>query len=250
MANGAFMIFGKFMGTGLVVTWFLMGLVYLFLSEKNRTRRILFIYMPVMMLLLFFNPLFNRLFVWAAEEEIYFRLCWLLPVILVIAYSLVRLLEGMKGKKQFGAALLAVALIVVSGKLVYSSPLYSRAENIYHVPDSVVHICDAIEMPGREVMAVFPEEMLLYVRQYSPLVCMPYGREVIMGVYNPLNEEMEREEADLEALAPLAKEALCHYIILPAEKKILGEPGEYDWELFYETDGYVIYRDISFPLTY
>ena len=250
MANSSFLIFGKFMGTGLVVTWFLAGLVYLFLSEKNKTRRILFIYMPVLTLLLFFNPLFNQFFVWATEEEIYFRLCWLLPVILVIAYSLVRLLEGLKGKRQFGVGVLAAALIVISGKLVYGSPLYSRAENIYHVPDSVVHICDAIEMPGREVMAVFPEEMLLYVRQYSPLVCMPYGREVIMGVYNQLNEEMEKDVAEMEALAPLTKEQLCHYIILPAEREILGDPGEYDWELFYETDGYVIYRDTSFPLTY
>ena len=70
MANSSFLIFGKFMGTGLVVTWFLAGLVYLFLSEKNKTRRILFIYMPVLILLLFFNPLFNQFFVWATEEEI------------------------------------------------------------------------------------------------------------------------------------------------------------------------------------
>ena len=43
MANSSFLIFGKFMGTGLVVTWFLAGLVYLFLSEKNKTRRLRFI---------------------------------------------------------------------------------------------------------------------------------------------------------------------------------------------------------------
>ncbi len=71
-----------------------------------------------------------------------------------------------------------------------------------------------------------------------------------MGVYNQLNEEMEKDVAEMEALAPLTKEELCHYIILPAEREILGDPGEYDWELFYETDGYVIYRDTSFPLTY
>ena len=68
-------------------------------------------------------------------------------------------------------------VLMISGKLVYSSPLFSRAENTYHIPQVVVDICDAIEVEGREVMAAFPDEFLLYVRQYSPVICMPYGRE-------------------------------------------------------------------------
>ena len=165
MWTSVIQIFQKYMGTGLTVLWFLAALIYLFLFEKRKDRRILFVYMPVLLLLLYFNPLFAGLFCSLVGSEIYFRMCWLLPVIVVLAYTAVCILEKRKGKGQLLFAVVTVLLIVFSGKSVYENPLYSKAENMYHVPDSVVHLCDAIVVPGREVMAVFPRELLLYVRQ-------------------------------------------------------------------------------------
>ena len=246
--GSAFQTFHNYMGTGLITIWFLLAVLYLFLCEKRKPRRILFVYMPVIVLLLFFNPLFETLFYSLVGEEIYFRLCWLLPIIVVIAYSVVVISEQLKGKTVVGFVVVALALAACSGKLVYSSSLYSRAENIYHVPDSVVHICDGIVVPGREVMAVFPEEMLLYVRQYSPMVCMPYGREVLMGAANELYWAMEADTVDLEVLVPRARRDGCHYVVMRQEQKLVGEPTAYGWELFLETDGYVVYRDTAIPL--
>lgn len=241
--NSTIQTFQNYMGTGLVMIWFLMAMIYLFLCEKRRPRRILFVYTPVIVLLLYFNPLFARMFYGLVGEEIYFRICWLLPIIAVIAYSVVLICERLKGRTAVGFAAAALALAVLSGRLVYSSPLYSRAENLYHVPDSVVRICDAIEVPGREVMAVFPEEMLLYVRQYSSVVCMPYGREVLMDFFDPFYEEMESKTIDLEALMPMAREKLCHYLVFRQEQKFFGQPADYGLEIVLETDGYVVYRD-------
>lgn len=241
--SSAIQTFQNYMGTGLVMIWFLLAVIYLFLCEKRRPRRILFVYTPIIVLLLYFNPVFARVFYGLVGEEIYFRICWILPIIAVIAYSAVLICERLKGKAAVGFAVSALALAVLSGRLVYSSPLYSRAENLYHVPDSVVHICDAIEVPGREVMAVFPKEMLLYVRQYSPVVCMPYGREELMGLYNPFYFAMEAETIDLEALLPMAREKLCHYLVFRQEQKFFRQPADYGLEIVLETDGYVVYRD-------
>lgn len=241
-------IFQRYMGTGLVMIWFVAALIYLLLNEKHKPKRIVLVYMPIIMLALYFNPLFASAFCKIVGSEIYFRICWLMPVIIVIAYSAVCIFSRLTGKKQFLFAVAAMALIALSGKLVYSNSLYSRAENIYHVPDSVVHICDAIVVPGREVMAVFPSELLLYVRQYSPVVCMPYGRDMFMGCYDPFYDAMERDTIDLEELVPLARDKQCHYIILREEKEILGNPREFGWEIFGRTDGYVIYRDTEVPL--
>lgn len=236
------------MGTGLVMIWFVVALIYLFLNEKQKPKRIVLVYMPIIMLVLYFNPLFASLFCKIVGSEIYFRICWLMPVIIVIAYSAVSIFSRLKGKKQFLFAVAAMVVIALSGKLIYSNSLYSRAENIYHVPDSVVHICDSIVVPGREVMAVFPSELLLYVRQYSPVVCMPYGRDALMGYYNEFYDAMERETIDLEEIVPLAREKQCHYIVLREEREILGDPREFGWEIFGRTDGYVIYRDMNVPL--
>lgn len=248
MENYALETFRNYMGKGLVVIWFFLSFLYLFMYEKRKPRRILFVYTPAVTLLLFFNPVFSRLFYVYMGKEIYFRTCWILPVIMEIAYCTVEIAGKLRGKKQVSFAAAAALLIMVSGKLVYSSPLYSRAENIYHMPDSVVHICDAIRVPGREVMAVFPEEMLLYVRQYSPYVCMPYGREVIMGVYNEFHQLMEADVAALDAIVPLARQEGCHYIILREETEIEGIPADYDWTVFAETDGYTVYRDNAVEL--
>lgn len=242
--------FQKYMGTGLIVIWFLAALIYLFLNEKRRDRRILFVYLPVIVLVLFFNPLFMRIVFAAVGEEIYFRVCWVLPVIVVIAYAAVNIWGRLSGTRQLLFAAAAAALIIVSGKPVYENPLYSRAENLYHVPESVVHLCDAIQVPGREVMAVFPQELLLYVRQYAPRVCMPYGRTDYGVGENEFYCAMECDPVDLEELTRYVDEWGCHYIILDEMQEILQEPQEYDWELFGQMDGYVIYRNTKIPLTF
>lgn len=241
-------IFRNYMGTGLIVIWFLIAIVYLFFSEHRKARRILFLYTPIIVLLLFLNPLFYTLFDILVGQEGYFRIGWLMPVAIVIAYAVVLVCGELKGKKALCFAVTSVLLIMVSGKLVYSSPLYGRAENIYHVPDSVVHICDAIMVPGREVMAVFPDEMLLYVRQYTPFVCMPYGREVIMGEESELHELMKGKVIDLEAVLPFIREMHCHFCILRADQEIKGDLEEYGWIQYGEVDGYVIYRDTATEL--
>lgn len=244
----ALQTFRNYMGTGLILILFLLALIYLFLFEDRKPRRILFVYLPILVLLMFFNPLFVHLYVSLDGEETYFRICWLLPYLIVLPYTVVLVVEKQKGKMAVCAALAATALFAVSGKLVYSNSLYSRAENIYHVPDSVVHICDAIEVPGREVRAVFPMELLLYVRQYSPVVCMPYGRDVLMDAYDEMYEIMESDEIDLEQLLNMTRQRECHFIVFREDAKFVGEPAWRDLELFLQTDGYMVYRDNAVPL--
>lgn len=235
-------IFQKYMGTGLMLIWFVLALVYLFCHEKRKPYRILFLYMPVMVLLVFFNPLFFRLFSETVGGEIYFRLCWLLPVILVIGYTITLICDSLKGRQKAYFGLVAIMVLMISGKLVYSSPLFSRAENTYHIPQVVVDICDAIEVEGREVMAAFPDEFLLYVRQYSPVICMPYGRESF-EYYNELNAVIMSEEPDAEGLAALAMQNHCHYVIIQAGKVLLEDMIPFDFELFASIDGYEIYKN-------
>ena len=235
--------FRGYMGSGLMIGLFLMALIYLFLCEKRKTRRILFVYTPVILFLLIFNPLFARMFARILGSDTYFRLFWLLPYLLVLPYTAVLIAEQMKGWKPVLVIALMAGLIAVSGKLVYSNPLYSRAENIYHVPGSVVDICDAIVVPGIEVKALFPKELVLYVRQYSPFVRMPYGREIYMGEWNDLSFLMESTKINLDALLPLSRESSCHYIVLRRDKEIVGDTA--GLQLFYETEEYFVFRDTT-----
>lgn len=252
-SNHAALLFREYMGKGLVVVLFLAALVYLFLKEERKQIRILFLYVPVLLLLLFFNPVFFHLVQSFVGDEIYYRILWLMPVTIVTAYAAVSVCRRYEGKRRALCAGAAALLIVVSGSCVYGNPLFSKAENLYHVPDSVVHICDAIEIEGREVTAAFPLELVQYVRQYSPVVCMPYGRELLVDVSwtewamsHELCDEIEVARPDARVLGSLAREEACVYIILDEEKEIQGDLQEQGYAFFGKTDGYVIYKDIYF----
>jgi len=237
--------FQKYSGSGWMLSWFVVALIFLWFREKEKYKRILFLYVPVITIMFFFNPLFYRIFTGMTEEEIYFRIVWLLPIVVVIGYAAVKVVELFKGRQKVVWTIVVAFLIVLSGEMVYSNPLFDDAENEYHVPQEVVEICDAIKIDGREVMAAFPEEFLLYVRQYSSVVCMPYGREAIMGTYNEFRELMLQERIRVEELADLAKQNNCHYVILSNRKELIGEMDEYDYELFDEVGEYVIYKDVT-----
>lgn len=244
-------LFWEYMGTGLIVILFLLSLVYLWRTEERMYVRILFIHVPVILLLFFFNPLLAALLYSLGEEEIYYRILWLLPITVTVAFAAASLYGRLPEKRRRMFALAAAAGIMVSGSCIYSNLYFQKADNLYHVPDSVVHICDAIVMPGREVQAVFPLELVQYVRQYEPTICMPYGREMTVErwiYWGPLPEEMEQETIDLSRLAPLTREAGCRYIVLREDKELVGELSVYGWEVFARTDGYVIYRDTAFSL--
>lgn len=247
-------LFREFMGTGLIVIWYLLALVYLWLEEKRKHVRILFLYMPLVVLLLYFNPVFAKLVYGVVGDEIYYRILWLLPITLTIAWAGACVYGRIAGKKRLLADLAALCMagaIAVSGSFIYSSVYFSRAENLYHMPDEVVGICDAISVPGREVMAVFPLELVQYVRQYSPTTCMPYGREMTVVRWHnqhPLRDEMEKEIIDMESLVPLTRKYGCHYVIFRPGQELSEEPEDYGWEWFGEAEGYTIYRDPEIEL--
>ncbi len=240
--------FQKYSGSGLMLCWFIVAWLYLFVTEKEKDRRIMFVYVPPIVLLFFFNPLFYKIFGGVSDEAIYFRFLWLLPISLVLAYSVIKICMQLKGMQRKTFAVIAIFLVMVSGRLVYLNPLFSRAENPYHVPQEVVHICDAIEVEGREVMALFPDEFLLYVRQYSPMVCIPYGREFIGGDYNELGLLMREDVIDVERMVSLVERYTCHYIIFHEEKVLKGDLEEYGYVLFDVIDGYKIYLDTKLYL--
>ena len=248
MWNMVTRLFQEYMGTGLIIGWYLLTLVYLWFAEKDRRKRVLLLYMPLVLLLLYFNPLFARLLYGMLEDGIYYRIVWLLPVTVVIAYGAVSLYGRLKGRKKYFFALLSAVLVMLSGSCIYASPHFHKAENLYHMPQAVVDICDAIQVEGREVMAVFPKEMLSFVRQYTPLVCMPYGREMLVEGWhddNPLYNAMEADVLDMNVILPLAKSYSSHFVIVPREKEIIGNAEDYGFVPVHHIDGYVIYQDTS-----
>ena len=244
-------LFVGYMGNGLLWCLFLAALLFLFFYEKDKVNRVLFVYTPVVLLILFFNPLFMNVLYGFIGEQIYYRVLWLIPAGMVIGNSIVKIYSILQGKKQKYFLVVVVALFVLTGKLIYTNPQYSIADNLYHVPNEVVVICDAVEVEGREVMVAFPVELVQYVRQYSPYVCMPYGREVLVPKwmsFSDLYDAISAEVLDVATLTKLAKVEGCHYIVIDAQKECIGDFEEYDYHDVLTVGTYRVLRDESISL--
>ena len=234
----------SYMGTGFVTVIFLLCLAYLVFTEKDRVKRCAFIYMPLVVIVVFLCPL--TYFIYAKVEEVtYYRLLWLIPVTPVIAYAAVSYLSSIKpGKKKTLTAIALALFIAFSGKLMYSSVHMVRAENLSHMPQAVIDICDALHVEGREVRAAVPEELMQFIRQYDPCICLDFGRQYLMDIYadeNDFRDALIAKEKDPVLIGTLGTQREVHYIIVRQGEEFEEIPVNY--EEYMRIDGFVIYKN-------
>jgi len=192
-------IIRNYVGNGLAVILYIVSVVYLFIKEKDETKRIVLLYSTIMIMFFFLLPPFAVIIFNTMGQEVYYRILWLLPMTIVIAYAFIKVLWSLPDFKwKMICCALGAVLIMLTGDYTYDNPYFSRAENRFHVPQTVTDVCDAIIIPGREVKAAVPSEMLPYVRQYTANVCMPYGRDVVVV----LGQQAGEDEVELAFAKP------------------------------------------------
>lgn len=250
----AFTVWQDVSGSGMLLALYIVATLFLFFREKETYKRILLIYLPAFWVGILLLPVTYRIVAMVIDEELYYRFFWMLPMALVIAYAVVEVYHLYRGKHKKWLACILALTIILCGDFVYDNWRYSKAENVYHVPQEVVDICDFIHAEGREVMALFPMELMQYVRQYDGTICMPYGRNVLVAeweMWHPLYFMFEIYETDVEAIAKEAVNYECSYVVEEAgtlESKVMIESG---YELLETLHGYdVFYNDAIFQAIY
>lgn len=235
-----------FGGMGYYHILFLLALVYLAFTEEDKRVRVLLVYTPAFVQLLFFAPPFFSLYS-TLDRGTYYRILWLLPMTVVIAYAACRLI----GKHMRLGVVLVGILLVISGKYVYDSVYITPAENPYHLPQETIELCDMIK-PGPEeerIWASFPVDQVHFVRQYTTTIQMPFGRDSIVESWDraehPLFDLYCMAEIPADELATEATKAYCHYIVLLKTQVITGDPTAHGIEYFGETENYVVYRNTA-----
>lgn len=244
----AILLFKQYSGHGMIVTLFLIALGYLWFEEKSREKRRLLVNLPICILVMFFCPLVVFVLEKLSEEDVYWRMLWSIPMLVVISYTAVLLIRKTEGVKRYLAILGSVLIVVFSGDYLYNNPGFLVAENLEHIPGEVVEVCDEITVEGREVKACFPAEMLMYVPQYTSFVQMPYGREMFLKpngivMWDSLYDEMESDKVNAEKLSEELRQRNCHFVILRKNTSVEGSLEKEEWDLYYESEGYVIYLD-------
>lgn len=240
-------VFRAYCGSGFYPFLFLAAFFYLLVTEKDKKIRMVLLDASAVITVLFFLPFFKTIMNLLGEGETYYRILWLLPMTVVIAYAGVRLI-GRHHRTGFAALAL---LLVLTGQYVYKSQFITRAQNRYHIPNAVIAICNEI-MPAEDeerIWAVFPEELIYYVRQYSSEIQMPYGREMIEPAWvwnwdtHPIYRIMRENPIDVDALAPLLTEYYCQYLVLNRSIPAEGDFSKNGLTKIAEIEAYAVYRN-------
>lgn len=236
-----------FTGCGLSVVLFLGGLLFLGIKLKKSATRTMMVWFPVFALMIFACPiwiLYNKI---RDDGAILYRLMWMSPISLVVGYAIIEIITMLPKKYKTVSFVGAILVIMLCGKYVYSNPMFSKAENAYHVPETVAKICDELKVEGREIRVCMPIEFIQYTKQYSPYICLTYGRYVLYGMPDAPNSKvkdiLEKDVIDAEALCEELRATKSPYLVIGKDKAFSESLANFD--VFYCTsiDGYDIYLD-------
>lgn len=234
-----------------LVPLFLIALLFLWVTEKNRNTRVTLVYIVTALGVVFVCPLY----VWVGmkiDADIYYRVLWTLPMGVIVCYGAVKLMMRFQNIISRGIVfLLAVLIICMNGDLVYTKTLHFKSVNAYHIPQQVIDVAEALKLENYQPIAVLPAELLPFLRQYTADVFTPYGRNILEPAWsfsNELYDAMEGDSAyyDAAEVARCARDEHCAYVVLSCAKQIRGGMEEQNYFLLNFVQGYYIYMDYNY----
>lgn len=235
-------------GTGYYGMLFIASLLYLYFTEEDTHTKKLLVIVPTVIQVLFLIPYFYMIYN-KLDEGTYYRLLWLLPTTLVIAYTACKIIDT---HTRLGVIVMAV-ILALSGTIVYAGSNVSIAENEYNLPDEVIELADMVKpAEGRErVWVAFPPVLVHYVRQYTTEIMLPFGRDSLVDQWNapmnPLFDLYMEPTMDAAKLSEYATKYYCNYVIVEKDKKVIGDIEDNNFEYVGETANYIVYHNKLVP---
>lgn len=235
-------IFSECKGSGMYFAIFFISILYILIKEKDKNKKILLGYFPLLVLFIILNPLFNKLINPFVNKNVYFRMFWLLPMGLCITYASVDVINSLEKTKNKIFALLGIILIIVfSGKLIYNKENYQKVHNWYKVPDQakwVTQIITEDDLENKKVM--LPETLVPYIRQINSDIELAYPRQPFG--YGENEMLIQLHSGNVEYVVEKCKEKNCNYIIFENNVKLSDDMSKYGYELLGQTYSYNIYK--------
>ena len=237
----------QFLGSGMYFALFLVSMLYIFMKEKDKKKRILFIYFPIVIFAVITNPFFNLLSSVVFTVNTYYRLFWLLPLGIVIAYAAVLVVN--EGKDKIEKIVIFVSLFVIialSGKFYFATKgTFVEFGNLYKLPDESVLVAQLIGIDEEEnKKALVPGELTPYIRQIDSTIELLYGRRPDTAYWdNPLATELDN--GNVEYIAKMLDENNCQYVVFKRATAMKEPIQNYGFEMINETENYIIYKKVA-----
>ena len=231
----------------------LLCLIFLLLRKKNKPTRKALFWPTLLLCIVIFCPLTARYIMKLVGQDVYWRVYWLLPIILLAAYAGTELVSALKGRwKQILAAVVCIVLIGVNGSFVFTDRYFGEKDNVYKVPGEVVAVADAIEEHAQlnhiKKRSVSPMEIATYLRIYDASIKQNYGRNMVTGhkAQTQLYCQINADEPDYEVLAEKARKKKCRYVVLRRVAEDEDAMEALNYERIYETENFSVYVDRNY----
>lgn len=242
----------SYIGSGWHMVLLVLAVIYIVFQKQEKTHRRLLAGYACLFTAVYFCPPVSWFLTRFIGEFVYWRMLWVLPLPLIVAYAMVKVWAARNSKWQ-RAVLLAVfaGSIILTGENVYlseGSP-YEKAVNLEKVPSSPAAICDIVNAnreEGEHAMLAAPQDMVGYIRQYDGSIEQVYGRRgKVRPGGNYIIRLLQREKLQYRGLTNRLRELNCNFIALPDGPGRVEKMAERDFQVIGRVGGYVIYKDMQ-----
>jgi len=156
---------------------------------------------------------------------------------------------GKKKTIQAVCASLLMALIIVTGKNPYvgGQAIYQKAVNMQKLPADVCQISNLIadtRAEGETALAVMPEDLVGYVRQYDASIRLLYGRRSKSEKpVRKIRRQMRKEQPKIKKLIRRIRQQGVNYLVFLADEQQDAKIQRNGFEKIGKVGGYSVYKD-------
>lgn len=194
----------RMFGNNMLWLLFVVSLVYLFFADRRWRKLVIF--PSVVFCVLVIEPHLYQ-YVWSRFlGDTYWRALWIIPLMPVIACTIVDITGKIRGKTIRVLTLAGILFLIAGcGSYVYGNAMttFDPAGNPHKLPQDAVEVCDFLLEIDDHPRIVTEWPLYNYVRQYSADIQMMYGRDAegyidyIDSARKRVADELGNENPDL-----------------------------------------------------
>ena len=244
--------YNEFQGSGVQMAMFWMAALMLYVENRKTEQKLMMILLrdTALFVLVFLCPVTAGFIMkYCIGESVYWRMLWLLPEVIVLAYLYTKWILQCQGAKRLMVTLLCVLSLFMTGRGFWNYAKMDFATGLEKLPRGVQEICETIrndqaQRQDEEVRLIVLDDLLCSIRQYDSNIKMPYGRAVLKGeTSHIIHDVLNQQIFSAELLAHWAKQYQCNYLVYPKSEDGAVETSlvEVGYEVVAEVENYQIF---------
>ncbi|PXV91475.1 hypothetical protein C8E03_10331 [Lachnotalea glycerini] len=240
----------QYAAAGVAQLLLISSLIVILIKDKKSENRQLAYYIIALTVLIFIPPTAFILAIYFIGEDVYWRVFWLIPSVIVIAYAGTKLIEqiGKKSRQRLMAAAMII-VVVLGGRCVYNSENFTKSTNLYKLPQEALDLCEMVAPNGGTTKIIVPETIVSYIRQYNANINMLYGRnlgkDTKRGKNYTLLLQLNSLDPDIPYIAEYAKTKKCEYVVFENTSNGIEQMTNEGFELYGNTKNYTVFKSID-----